>query len=257
MTTLAQAQTAVEEARGANTPAAWHAAALAIVDYVTTQKCCPALSKRVNKALTAPLAAASREIAAMPSNVRRLRKTKPGEERHTGKTPIYHVGRCTLADGYTIRVSIGQFKGETISDSLQRLQGFTIAAWRCEQITPGIHHKAHIRIDKGAREAAKSNLDWAKRYRKQLRDAKNDSEREFIMPTLRDYIEKVGRFRRSVFVHVPAYVGRTIALGLDAQAKMDALIPPAIADCRIVKLGSGPDAGVDLENMPALAAAAE
>jgi hypothetical protein len=120
-----------------------------------------------------------------------------------------------------------------------------------------VRHKARTRIDKSARSKAKNHIEDARRFRRDMRKATADDLKQHFAERCREKIDAAKEARRKVFVHEPAYIGRTIALGLDAQLKMDALVPPAVVECRIVKFGSGPDAGVDIENLPALAGAAE
>src|SRR5882672_6574897 len=173
MTTLIQARAALAVAQRANTKSQWQAAALALAAVLASA---PAL----------PMPAPS-IVVAMPLKKRARRTIEC--ERHAGKTPIPHVGRCTLADGYSARVSCWQFKGDTVADALARLERFTIASWRNHRVASDPRH---------GRGATCYGLAW--------------------------------------------------------NYAMEALTPPAVLECRIVKHGTGARAGIDLECPVVLAA---
>src|SRR5215831_4340074 len=121
MSTLHQARAALAIAKSCHTKAAWQAAALAFASLAEST------------AITTTIAPTA-VVALAPK-----RKRASAGERHQGKTPLRHVIRCTLADGYSARVTIGQFKGDTIQDALARMERFTLASWRSDQATRAGH----------------------------------------------------------------------------------------------------------------------
>jgi hypothetical protein len=121
MTTLNQARAALAIAQRANTRAQWQAAALALAAVLASAPALPA---------PAPAPAPARGAVVKFPGKRRARRANEGLERHTGKTPLRHVFRAALADGFTVRMSIGQWRGETIADSLAAAERLTLAIWR-------------------------------------------------------------------------------------------------------------------------------
>ena len=157
MTTLTQARAAIQAANDLNTAEAWKAAALAFADLAAKPK------------------GKSADLLDLPNK---------------GKRMINHVIRVTLDDGYTVRMTFGQGRGDTLRDVLTR------AGKLCRTIYA-------------------DNLTWA------------PTEQRFggLLP------------------------------GIWIKAWRDHVAVPAIAECVVVKHGAGPDAGIDLESPPMLAAA--
>lgn len=196
MTTLAQARAALNEAHQACTAMAWQAAAVAFDQYISSPDMRAdairdyrrTLAERRNAVTTAKAPTPKR---AMVRRVVELKRASGLDSllhvKHTGKMPVQHSARCTLQDGYSVRITIGQFRGETIADSLARLERFTIACYRAEKmcVCPVMTAEGSIK-------------DWV---------------------PCRPWIDGA----RMLFYW------------------------PDVVDCRVVKFGSGPTAGVDLE----------
>lgn len=100
--TLDQARAALAAAETLNTADAWKAAALAF-------------------------AAAQRKPKAPRSD-------DPLDVVNREKRTILHSVRCTLDNGYSVRVTIGQGKGESARDCLSRMTRFTLDCYRAENL---------------------------------------------------------------------------------------------------------------------------
>lgn len=199
MTTLAQARAALQAAYEVNTTVAWMTAAQAF-------------------------AAASKQ-----------RKPK-ADGRHMGKTPIPHVVRTTLADGYTVRTSCWQFKGESEADTLERHQRFTIACWRNENQPPlPARHSSDMALQAvefiAAAETVRDDpVEWA-----------------ILM-------EKAARNRRWLMnqCHYEKSMSKVCQLMLRGVNLDMTIAHPAVAECLIVVDGR---TGYDSENPPMMVAA--
>src|SRR5262245_44258848 len=170
MTTMNQARAALAVAQKANTKAQWQAAALALAAVLASAP------------VPAPVPAV---VTVLNPPTRRPRRRNEGgaldDPPHKGKTPIRHVLRCTLADGFSVRLSIGQHKGETRADCVARMIRLATDIWRSDETC-----------------------------------------------------RRLG-------------VGRGYPVGLAFNAMFATIAAPAVIECRIVKHGTGPRAGLDLE----------
>jgi hypothetical protein len=216
MTTLAQAVRALSDARLLNTRDAWRDAALAFAD------------------------AAARHPGDFKEKLKRIVKTAAAAEgpRHAGKVPLLHVGRCTFADGYSVRVTIGQFKGESIDDSLKRLARFAIACWRND------HQKMPH-----ARGRARQLRQWVIDLAREIDDAKHNAKAgagvinaPMVEKTIQGMIDRLDRLKTeaAMWDHVAKHGGcAPVNVGI---GEVDyAIKVPDVTLCQIVKPATGDD----------------